>query len=80
MKTVLIWDTLGIQPIKFAILEGDYRHLNDVYVNSTGAKEEDDITRLMYGDNGECKIELTDTFPVDAVINGAFVIVAGFLP
>lgn len=82
MKTVLIWDQCAVEPVQFAVLEGDMRHLNGVYINSTSDDEakQQELSDLVYDKNGTTRINLSEDFPVAAVRAGAEVIVAGFLP
>lgn len=81
MKTVIIWDALDAN-IKFLVVEGDQRHLNGVYINTAGDEEDDkkqdELTKLTMDEEGTKK--MLDDFPTTAVLEGAFVIVAGFLP
>ena len=90
MQTVLIYDQLDAE-LKFFVLDGDYSHLNGVYINQmvegTKAKQkaadakQDELTNLMYvKETGELKHQFLTTFPTAAVLDGAIVIVAGFLP
>jgi hypothetical protein len=92
MKTVLIYDDCH-EAIRFFVLDGDYRSLDKVYINACldGTKKEqkayekkqDELSDLMYGkknSGGSFKPEALDAFPVEAVKEGAAVIVAGFLP
>ena len=39
MKTIVIWDDYAAGPIRFFVLEGDYSHLDRVYINSTDDDE-----------------------------------------
>lgn len=94
-KTVVIYDQLDAD-VKFAVLDGDYSHLNGVYINScvpdTDAenyaeleaaleKKNEELSNLFYyPDTGKDKLELLEEFPTQAVRDGAIVIVAGFLP
>lgn len=82
MKTVLIYDQCGEASIEFYILDGDYQHLDRVYIN--GAEEEqekqDELSALLYDNKSQKKLKARMTFPTNAVIDGAAVIVAGFLP
>ncbi len=89
MKTVLIYDQLD-SSLKFFVLDGDYSHLNGVYINqyvedekaqkATDTKQ-DELTDLIYvPETGEFKHSALDEFPTQAVREGATVIVAGFLP
>jgi len=81
-KTVVIWDQVGQDSIKFAILNGDYSELDGVYINHANQGLEDVVwlSNLIYDDNGKELVTFVDTFPVDAVKDGAIVIVAGFIP
>lgn len=91
MKTVVIWDTCEAD-VRFAVLEGDYRHLNHVYINQvrdtddTKAKQkaydklQNELEKIFYTKDGKDRQAFLDEFPVEEVKNGAFVVVAGFLP
>lgn len=79
MKTVLIYDNVGMCPIEFAVLDGDYSHLNGIYINAADADEklQDELDKLVYDDHA---LLFLSEFPAQAVKDGAIVIVAGFLP
>jgi hypothetical protein len=91
-KTVIIWDELNADVV-FFLVEGDHSHLNRVYINTyyddvvagTISKQAfearmDELNSLIYEEDGKYRqVELTE-FPLDAVLTGARVIVAGFLP
>ncbi len=81
-KTVMIFDQCGQEPIEFYVLDGDYTHLDGVYINSTATKPKLDreLTKLMYDTEGKRKMKHLLTFPHKAVVNGAKVIVCGFYP
>jgi hypothetical protein len=82
IKTIVIWDQIGQDDIKFAILDGDYSELDGVYINNS-LQEPDDVNRLsdlIYDDSGREIAAFVDKFPVELVKEGAVVIVAGFLP
>jgi hypothetical protein len=81
-KTVVIWDQIGQDDIKFAILDGDYSELDGVYINNSMQDPEDTdrLGSLIYDDNGKEIATFVAKFPVDLVKEGAIVIVAGFLP
>jgi hypothetical protein len=81
-KTVVIWDQIGQDDIKFAILDGDYSELDGVYINDAHQEQEDvdRLSDLIYDDNCKEIATFVDKFPVDLVKAGAVVIVAGFLP
>lgn len=50
MKTCFCWDTVGEEQPQFFELEGDYTHLNDVYINNTASAEnlKDELNKLVY--------------------------------
>ncbi|WP_407304013.1 hypothetical protein [Acinetobacter sp.] len=81
-KTIIIYDQCGLMPVEFYVLDGDYRHLNGIYGNHSkqSKKLTDELCDLFYDEEGESLLTPVETFPVDEVKNGAFVIVAGFLP
>lgn len=89
MKTVMIYDQLD-SALRFFVLDGDYRHLHNVYINQyvedkkarkEAEKKQDELNELVYNtETGEFKIPVLDEFPVQAVRDGAEVVVAGFLP
>ena len=90
MKTVIIYDQLDAD-VKFVVLDGDYTHLNHVYVNVNqyiedkklrkAQKLQDEFTNLFFSpdDGKDLQTYLTE-FPTQEVLDGAAVIVAGFLP
>lgn len=89
MKTVVIWDMSGQEPIKYFILDGDFSKFNGLYINTytektpEGRKKEKlltELSKLTYDKKGNFLPVLLDDFPVQAVKDGARVIVAGFLP
>ena len=84
MKTIVIWDNCGQSPITFFVVEGDYRHLDGVYINSDDATNEqlDALNALIYQPNesGDYVHDALDRFPTDQFQPGDVVIVAGFLP
>lgn len=81
MKTVFIWDEMQGE-MKFFVVEGDYRHLNNIYIN--GSDDDNLVDQLNevidYDAEGNPKVIMLTEFPVQDVKDGAFVIVAGFLP
>lgn len=82
MKTIVIYDQLLEQPVKFFVLEGDYTHLDNVYINSANGDEAlmDEVQNIVYDEDGRCKITMLDAFPVlDRAVSYA-VIVCGFIP
>lgn len=76
-KTVFIYDE---ELVKFFILEGDYRHLDGVYLNSVqDIKKQEELDNLIYSENGGEKVTILEKFPIEEVIHGAYVITVGFL-
>lgn len=80
-KTVVIWDSVQAD-IQFFVTDRDVARFNGKYVNSSDLSDEDSnaISMLMYDENGKQVAEVTSEFPVQAVLDGASVIVTGFLP
>jgi hypothetical protein len=80
MRTIIIYDQLGGDDIKFIILPGNYKHFNRVYINATEKEKEwHELSDLLYDDTtGAEKVMLLDEFP--ELEPGDIVIVAGFLP
>lgn len=82
MKTVLIFDQLLQEPsLSFLVVDGDYSHLHYSYINSSDCSEEnqDTIISLVYTPEW-CLVEgFTTDFPTQAVVEGAKVVVIGFL-
>ena len=92
-KTVIIWDELQADVI-FFLVDGDHSHLNRVYINTYYDDAEagviskqafeariDELNTLIYDqEKGTYLHEELSEFPTDAVLKGARVIVAGFLP
>jgi len=82
MKTVVIWDTMEAD-IKFFVLEGDYRHLDQVYLNSCGEdqieEKQDELNDVLaYDEHGRPKVKMLDSFPLEEKPD--FVVVCGFIP
>ena len=90
MKTVLIFDQCGQEPIKFVVLDGDYERFSGVYINAVvegtkkqrelGDKLQEELGEVLYGTDSKFKISVSEEFPCDAVKEGALVVVCGFLP
>jgi hypothetical protein len=75
MKTIVIYDSMGLNDIKFFVKEGDFSEFNNQYINSADCSNAacDFINSL------EDKDALTE-FPVDQVEPDTKVIVCGFIP
>ncbi len=83
MKTILIFDQCFEQPISFRIVEGDYSHLEQAYVNHIALSNEDtdELMTLLYKDEqGNLHDDWLPTFPTDQVTPDTKVVVVGFLP
>lgn len=80
-KTVVIWDTCDAD-VKFFVVDGDVTHLNHKYCNSSNVSEADgdEISNLVYDEDGKQVRKFLSEFPTQAVLDGAAVIVCGFLP
>lgn len=78
-RTIMIFDQLDAELV-FFVLEGDYTHLNKVYINSEGTEAEDELSRLMFLDDGGFRFTPCGEFPYSSFVPGeTAVIVAGFL-
>lgn len=78
-KTVIIYNDTGTH-LRFAVVDGDYSHLDGVYINEvfddyTLQKE---LSKLIYTSGGQELLTFVDKFPTKAVLDGAEVIVCGF--
>lgn len=83
MKTVMVFDSCGEYPLKFYVLDGDYSHLNNVYINLCPDRNyilEFELNELLYTESGREKYKYLKNFPVEEVKQGAIVIVCGFAP
>lgn len=81
MKTVVIWNTFGEEQIKFFVLDGDYSHLNETYLNSMDNEaNQDELNEILaYDDKGKPKVNMLVDFPLPIAIEDK-VIVCGFIP
>lgn len=83
MNTIIIYDQCGAEPLSFYFLEGDYNHLNGIYVNQ--AAEDEDLQETHEAKQEELMELLKDKeptkhFPLDKVDPyDTSVIVCGFL-
>jgi len=83
MKTILIFDQCFEQPISFRIVDGDYSHLEQAYVNHIALSNEatDELMTLLYKDEeGNLHDDWLPKFPTDQVTPDTKVVVVGFLP
>lgn len=81
MKTVIIWDELTAE-IVFFVVDEDASKFNKVYLNSSSGSQklQKELTKLIYGKEGKYNLPKLEDFPTKEVLDGAKVIVAGFLP
>ena len=81
MKTVIIYDQCFERPVSFYIVEGDLSHLNGVYGNHCNYDEklQNELFKHVF-DSEWNQLPALSEFPVQAVKDGAIVIVCGFLP
>jgi hypothetical protein len=89
MKTVVIWDMMGQEPIQYFVVTGDWSRFNHLYINTytdktpKGRQLESllkDLQSFMYDESGNMLQTLLSDFPIEEVKDGAQVIVCGFLP
>jgi hypothetical protein len=83
VKTVVIWDQCGSESLQFFVFDKDIRDLDGVYINSTESSDEqvDKLNEVIaYDDDGRPKVKMLSQFPLQAVKDGASVIVCGFIP
>ena len=68
---------------QFFVKEGDYSHLNGVYINGSEEKLMDELNDILFVDvetSGDYKVKFLKKFPVNKVTKDTKVIVVGFLP
>lgn len=82
MKTVFIYDQVLEMPLSFLVVDGDYSHLNNCYINSMDCTEEqaDEIDKLIFNEDWTYVEGFVEEFPTDEVLKGAKVAIIGFLP
>lgn len=81
MKTLVIWDQVGGDDVKMFWLDGDYSHLNRVYINSTESSgiQQDELHKIVYNDDGSYKVQTFVELPLTLDEPGVSIIVAGFI-
>ena len=80
MQTAIIWDEMDMD-LKFFVIPGDWRSLDGVYINTTDDIESDELCDLMYEPDGSLKqVPVEKAEFQKAIIDGAFLITAGFIP
>lgn len=71
-KTIFIWDELD-QNIKFFVLDGDYTHLDGIYINNyCDEVQTKELLALVYDENGDKIIEMDTKFPTSTFEDGNF--------
>lgn len=81
MKTIFIYDQCLIAPISFFVKEGNYSHLDNVYINESDNENLiDQLNDILFDAEWEYKIEFLDKFPTEEVEKDTKVIIVGFLP
>ncbi len=88
-KTVMIYDQ-QTEPLSFFVVDGDYRKFDGVYINTyqdcdtaKGRKADQlqtELSDFLYDQDGKKKLAAMNKFPTQEVVDGADVIVIGFLP
>lgn len=81
MKTVTIYDD-KCEAIRFSVVDGDLSHLDGVYFNDTiDEKKINELSCIIFdAETGRERIEFTEVPPVDAIKDGAKIIVCEFMP
>jgi hypothetical protein len=80
VKTIFIWDSCGETALKFFVVEGDFEHLNRLFVNATDGDEDlqEELQALVN------HAEMQETFPIDVVYRegegNVKVITCGYFP
>jgi hypothetical protein len=82
MKTIIIWDQCGQSDLSFFVVDGDYSHLDGVYINGHADDSlVEELSSLVYDDNGKTLLKVYKKFPRKASMDAENkIIVAGFLP
>lgn len=81
MRTLVIWYETDYQ-IKMFWLDGDYSHLNRVYINSSESNgiHQDQLYKLVYDDEGQVIVQMFDDAPSSQELaNNVVIIIAGFI-
>lgn len=79
-KTVIIFDQCGELPIQFFVVEGDFRVVDRIYLNTDNDAPEAEATLNELMEKELTRDKALDEFPTTAVLEGAFVVVCGFVP
>lgn len=84
-RTVLIYNMYDLG-LKFYVVDGDWSRFEGVYINEFSNDKDrqnlqSEFCDLMYDrESGEDHFTALDKFPVEAVREGASVVITGFLP
>lgn len=79
VKTVIVFNELCDGEIKFIVFDGDFSHLNNIYINGEDEDKAQELYSLLYDENGMKKVEFLLGFPMEIVRNKECkVIVCGF--
>lgn len=86
-KTIVIYDTMGFEPIRYIVVDHDISHLHGKYININASEaESDEMNEILFYPEGHERAWsykdgiFLDTFPTDLVATGTKVIVMGFPP
>lgn len=81
MKTVIIWDNCEAN-IRFLVVDGDYSHLHDKYINCNATEDEaDQINEITTSGPPDYKPRLMlDRWPSESYQDDTKIIVCGFIP
>lgn len=81
-NTIIIYS--DYEGVNFFVLDGDQTHFDGVFINAyddATAELQDELGMIVYNSNGECIVDMLESFPHDQYIPGeTAVIVAGFIP
>ena len=88
MRTIFIYDQCCQDDVKFFILDGDYSHLDGIYINAVydndndneKEQKQDELNALLFDNEGQLKQSLIDSFPVAEINKMDKVITVGFYP
>jgi len=82
MNTIIIWDSCGVEEIKFFNLLGDYSRFNNCYINSVDCSSEilDEMLDLFYPNNKSLEPTPLYDFPKSLVFENTVIVACGELP
>jgi len=79
-KTIFIYYSEYNDYVQFFIKEGDYRHLNNVYVNGIGEENlQEELSNIIFDNEGELCVKMLSDFPINEVEKNIAVITCGFV-